>query len=337
MSESPWFKLFPSDFIDGTLGLSFEEKGAYLLALMMIYHRGGPLPDDDRFIAGTMGVSVRRWRGLKATLIGRGKLTLEDGKLFNRRAAREIAHRSEISRKRAEAGAKSKLSQDNPEKNAGKSEEKSVEKPTGGLKMHGFSDANAQTKQSIHVRASESESYKKAASQDLGDGAPANAAPPGFREAQSVDLIATLDDEIERRYGASQRRPWPDPHDMPVAMRWLGDGIEPQLIREVIAELVARQSGRAKPKPLGLRYFDKAVRERALERQSREEDTADRFTAEEHAEINRARIRLERETGYDKIEAARRLRVEVIEPIIERKRGHRDEDEAPSPDDWDES
>lgn len=82
----PYYKRFPRDFMEGTIGLSFEEKGAYGLVLDLIYMRDGRLPDDPRYIAGHLGCSVRKWNTIRAALIQAGKLVVRDGVISNSRA-----------------------------------------------------------------------------------------------------------------------------------------------------------------------------------------------------------------------------------------------------------
>lgn len=106
MSKRPWYKRYGGDFVLGTMALSLEEKGAYSLCLDLIYDRGGPIPDDARWLAGMCGVSLRKWSALRDRLIATGKLIASDGHLTNGRAEREIAEAAETHRNYAESGAK---------------------------------------------------------------------------------------------------------------------------------------------------------------------------------------------------------------------------------------
>lgn len=81
-----YYKRFPRDFLDATIGFSFEEKGAYSIILDLIYARDGNLPDDARFISGVLNCSIRKWATIRASLIGRGKLDVKDGFITNKRA-----------------------------------------------------------------------------------------------------------------------------------------------------------------------------------------------------------------------------------------------------------
>ena len=90
MNGLPYYPRYPRDFFDGTIGLSFEVKGAYAMLLDLIYMCGGKLYDDSRFIAGHMNCSVRAWNGYRATLIGAGKIKVENGVISNFRADKEL-------------------------------------------------------------------------------------------------------------------------------------------------------------------------------------------------------------------------------------------------------
>ncbi len=106
MSERPWYRRFPDNFIAGTVGLSLEEKGAYGLVIDLIYVRGGPVPDEPRYIAGVCNCSVRKWNAIRARLINLGKLEMVNGCLMNPRAEEELQIAARSAQERAENGAK---------------------------------------------------------------------------------------------------------------------------------------------------------------------------------------------------------------------------------------
>jgi uncharacterized protein YdaU (DUF1376 family) len=88
-----WFKFNPKAFLEGVVdaGLTPEERGAYITLLCLIYQRGGPIPDDARWLAGNCGISVRAWKILRDALVAKGKISItEDGRLMNDRARREL-------------------------------------------------------------------------------------------------------------------------------------------------------------------------------------------------------------------------------------------------------
>ena len=106
MTSAPWYRRFPDNFIAGTVGLTLEEKGAYSLVLDLIYVRGGPVPDEPRYIAGVCNCSVRKWNAIRQRLIDLGKIEAVDGVLLNRRAEKELEISSKSAQERAESGAK---------------------------------------------------------------------------------------------------------------------------------------------------------------------------------------------------------------------------------------
>lgn len=106
MSARPWYRRFPSNFISGTLGLTLEEKGAYSIVLDLIYDRGGPIPDEARFIAGVCNCSVRKWNAIREKLLLLGKITITDGMISNFRAEKEIEISESSADERAESGRK---------------------------------------------------------------------------------------------------------------------------------------------------------------------------------------------------------------------------------------
>jgi uncharacterized protein YdaU (DUF1376 family) len=82
----PYYKRFPRDFLDGTIGLCLETKGAYAIVLDLIYMRDGRLSDDARYIAGQLGCSVRKWTAIRKELLEAGKIQCSNGIISNFRA-----------------------------------------------------------------------------------------------------------------------------------------------------------------------------------------------------------------------------------------------------------
>lgn len=83
------------DWLGGTLGMSLEVEGAYCRFLNRLYQRGKPLPDDDRFMAVSMGLSLRVWKRIKEALIAAGKVIARAGCLTNLRFEKERIKRAE--------------------------------------------------------------------------------------------------------------------------------------------------------------------------------------------------------------------------------------------------
>lgn len=98
----PYYKAYPRDFFEGTVGMPFEMKGAYRLVLDLVYMHGGNLPDDARYIAGLLGCTVRKWNSLRLSLLEEGKLFTVEGCLSNYRAVSELETLRKLQEKQAE-------------------------------------------------------------------------------------------------------------------------------------------------------------------------------------------------------------------------------------------
>lgn len=102
MNGLPYYKAYPRDFIEGTIGMPFELKGAYRLVLDLIYMQGGTLPDDSRYISGLLGCSTRQWNSYREKLILMDKIQSKDGYLTNYRAVSELETLAKLQRKQSE-------------------------------------------------------------------------------------------------------------------------------------------------------------------------------------------------------------------------------------------
>jgi uncharacterized protein YdaU (DUF1376 family) len=91
------------DYITGTMGMTLEIEGAYQRYLVRLYERGKPLPDDDRFMATLMNLSIRVWRRVKEALVTSGKILLKAGYLTNARFEKERVKRAEQMVKQSES------------------------------------------------------------------------------------------------------------------------------------------------------------------------------------------------------------------------------------------
>jgi len=78
MAKDPAFLFYPNDYIGGTMGMTFEEKGAYIELLMMQFNRGHM---TSHMIGQTVG---QLWDKLKDKFIQDG-----DGLWYNKRLEEE--------------------------------------------------------------------------------------------------------------------------------------------------------------------------------------------------------------------------------------------------------
>jgi uncharacterized protein YdaU (DUF1376 family) len=104
VTRRAFYKRFPGDWIMGTRDLTLEERGAYGDILDLIYDKGRPVPDEPRFLAGFLGVSVRKWNGIRAALLAAGKLEVQGDYLANARANRELGAAQDEVRQQVEWG-----------------------------------------------------------------------------------------------------------------------------------------------------------------------------------------------------------------------------------------
>lgn len=105
MSGRPWHARYHSDALAGYMPLTLELRGAYTTLLDLMYDRWEALPDNERLMAGYLGVSVRKWRAVRRALLDAGKIHVtEDKKISNRRFEKERDSALKASRKRAENG-----------------------------------------------------------------------------------------------------------------------------------------------------------------------------------------------------------------------------------------
>lgn len=102
MNGLPYYKAYPRDFIEGTIGMSFELKAAYRLVLDLIYMQGGNLPDDARYISGLLGCTMRKWNVLRDELISIGKIEITGEFLTNKRAVIELETLAKLQEKQSE-------------------------------------------------------------------------------------------------------------------------------------------------------------------------------------------------------------------------------------------
>ena len=89
MAKDPAFLFYPNDYIGGTMGMTFEEKGAYMELLMMQFNRGHM---TTHMIGQTIG---QLWDKIEVKFIQDGK-----GLWYNRRLEEEQIKRQEFTKSR---------------------------------------------------------------------------------------------------------------------------------------------------------------------------------------------------------------------------------------------
>lgn len=59
MAKDPAFLFYPNDWVGGTMGMSFEDKGAYIEVLMMQFNRGHMTEDMIIRMIGQLWVNIK--------------------------------------------------------------------------------------------------------------------------------------------------------------------------------------------------------------------------------------------------------------------------------------
>lgn len=92
----PYHFRYHDDALRGYRELSLEERGAYTTLLDLMYSDDWFIKDNERILAAEMGVSTRKYRSLRDSLIRKGKIYyVEPGLLSNRRFEEEARRRDE--------------------------------------------------------------------------------------------------------------------------------------------------------------------------------------------------------------------------------------------------
>jgi uncharacterized protein YdaU (DUF1376 family) len=99
-----FYKRDPDAALAGMAELTLEECGAYNKIIDLLYSRDGLLPDDDTVLRRLLGCHGNQLRSVKAALLRKGKIWIEDGLLKANRVdsvLKEAGNFSETQRKRA--------------------------------------------------------------------------------------------------------------------------------------------------------------------------------------------------------------------------------------------
>ena len=104
MSGVARFDCYPSDFLNGVIGLTGDEIAAYTIVLMLQYDRGEPVVYEgrERELSVRSGLPRGRLASAIQRLVELGKLTLAQGALSNDRTTKELGKISERIQKNSE-------------------------------------------------------------------------------------------------------------------------------------------------------------------------------------------------------------------------------------------
>jgi uncharacterized protein YdaU (DUF1376 family) len=114
----PYYKAYPRDFFEGTVGMDGDLKGAYRMVLDLIYMHAGNLPDNANYIAGHLGLSIRQWGFHRKRLLALGKLFVRDEFIASSRADQELFATRSYQEQQAFNGSQPKKNKHIPEAKA---------------------------------------------------------------------------------------------------------------------------------------------------------------------------------------------------------------------------
>lgn len=99
MSDTPWVKFYASDWLAGTSGLTAAERGVYITIIALIYENDGAIAYDEKRLARRCGITKAAFVNAVNGLCDEGKLSLQNGKVSNHRAEKELSARDIRSQK----------------------------------------------------------------------------------------------------------------------------------------------------------------------------------------------------------------------------------------------
>ena len=121
----PYIQFYPTDYLTDTAHLTLEEHGAYLLLILNYWQRGGPLPADNKKLAGICRATVEQWLNIRSTLLD--FFEESDGRWTHHRIEIELSVVRAKSEKASKAG---KISAAKRAESKGKSNIRSTSKRT---------------------------------------------------------------------------------------------------------------------------------------------------------------------------------------------------------------
>lgn len=93
---------YAKDWLLDTQRLTLEERGVFIQIVASIYQHGGPIDNDTRWLGSLCNCSPRKVATIIQALLGKNFIEIEDGKITQKRAIKEL----ETARKRSENAAK---------------------------------------------------------------------------------------------------------------------------------------------------------------------------------------------------------------------------------------
>lgn len=102
MAQLPVMPLYTDALLADTLHLSTTELGAYMLLLIAMWRSGGSLPDDDTVLRRIARVPANNWPRVREQVLS--LMTVEAGRVTQKRLGAEFEKTASKSRRAADAG-----------------------------------------------------------------------------------------------------------------------------------------------------------------------------------------------------------------------------------------
>lgn len=99
-----WYKRDPHRAIEGMMGLTLEECGAYNLLIDHSYARDGHLPDDPDLIKVMLACHGNKWQAIRRHLIAKGKIRIVEGKIVANGVEKTLAEADNFAEKTSRKG-----------------------------------------------------------------------------------------------------------------------------------------------------------------------------------------------------------------------------------------
>lgn len=104
-----WYKRDPAAALEGMIGLTIEERGAYNTLLDLIYARAPHGSVNDSLVIKALATRPQVWRRLKSQLMAKGKVREVEGKLTANRVETELQTATKLMANLSRIGAVSEL------------------------------------------------------------------------------------------------------------------------------------------------------------------------------------------------------------------------------------
>lgn len=275
MSEAPWVKFFPSDWLAGTSGLTGVERGIYMTIICLIYEADGPVAMDDARLARRCGVTKSCLRKAVDALIDEGKISIVDGALMNDRCAKEIENREKRSQKSSQAAkikwhGNSEKSQQKQSKNSANASPKQC--PNDAItRSHILEpDVSNETNSAGASVADAFSDFWSVYPHKVGK----REAEKAFGKALSRAPLEAIMDGLRRYVGKTDDRPWCNPSTFLNQDRW----------EDAPAAAAPRSQGQSPPRQPHPDSFKAAIQRKLSQtnepdhQTNRHDDTGDRGT-----------------------------------------------------------